>query len=77
MVLKGSTADPNVLALSEVAVLHIQNLAVPKLVRSVNEPDLARVVVKFEKLDDLDLEVEVLVLTIVSPGASGVDVLKF
>lgn len=70
-------ANPHILALSEEAVLQIQNLTVPELVRTVDNSQITRVVIKFENLNNFNLKVKIKVFAIFSFGTNLWDILQF
>lgn len=77
MMRKTASSDSDILALPKIAEFLIQNLAEPELIAIIHHSYLARIVVYFEHLSDFHLQVELVILSIVSLFAELSHIFKF
>lgn len=62
MMLETSRSDSDKLTLPQPSVFHVKDLAKPNLLTFVNDSNFARIVINFEELHHLDLEVKIVKL---------------
>lgn len=61
MMLQGRRSDYHVLSLLDELILHVEGIAEPDLIGVIDHSEFTGVIIKFEYLDDLNLEVEIVV----------------